>query len=90
MDKFQKEYKRIIPFIQMILNIYSQKKKFLIEIKQEKEKNMIPMVNYHLRENIYIIQGKKVKNIIKENQNMKENIYMIENGMEKDMMKMVI
>ena len=55
MEKFWKEYKRIIPFIQMILNIYSQKKKFLIEIKQEKEKNMIPMVNYNLRESIYIV-----------------------------------
>ena len=42
-----------------------------------------------MKENSYIMQKEKVKNIIiKENLNMKENIYSEINGLEKNMMKM--
>ena len=56
----------------------------------EKEKNIMLMVIYFLKENIYIIKKEKEKNMLIINQNMKENIYIIKNGMVKDMMKIVI
>ena len=54
------------------------------------EKNMMKMVIYYLKENIYMILEEKENYITLINQNMKENFYLIKNGMEKDMMKMVM
>jgi len=45
------------------------------------------MVNYFLKENIYVVTEEEEKNIIKEERlNLKENIYSIMSGQEKDMM----
>ena len=49
--------------------------------KMENEKNIIIMVNYFLKENIYVIIEEE------EKLNMKENIYSIIIGQEKNMMK---
>ena len=54
----------------------------------EKGKNIIKVVNYNLKENIYM--GLKYLDFYMKmiNQNLKENIHYEKNGMEKDMMKM--
>ena len=48
----------------------------------EKEKNIILMANYCLKENIYIIRKGKERHMQMILWNIKGNIYLIKNGME--------
>ena len=56
----------------------------------EKEKNIIVMVNYYLKVNIYMVLKLKANFMLMRNWNMEVNSYITKNGMEEDMMKMVI
>ena len=57
----------------------------------EQEKNILEMVHYILKGNIYIIREGEEKNIIKVIKlNLKENFYLIKNGQEKDIIIMEI
>ena len=58
--------------------------------EMEKEKNITMMVNYNLKENIYMVIKEKENYILMEIQNMKVNIYTIKNITEKDLAQMVI